>query len=51
MDPKGKGMVISPCTGGNEDRAVFGRKLDSGDNREHSRGAGSEAPLARGEGL
>jgi hypothetical protein len=29
----------------------FGRKLDSGDGGERSRGAGSGAPLARGEGL
>jgi hypothetical protein len=28
----------------------FGRKLDSGDGGEHSRGARSGAPLARGEG-
>jgi hypothetical protein len=28
----------------------FGQKLDSGDDREHPRGAGSGAPLARGEG-
>jgi hypothetical protein len=28
----------------------FGRKLDSGDNGERPRGAGSRAPLARGEG-
>jgi hypothetical protein len=28
----------------------FGRKLDSGDDRERPRGAGSRAPLARGEG-
>jgi hypothetical protein len=28
----------------------FGRKLDSGDDGEHSRGAGSGALLARGEG-
>jgi hypothetical protein len=27
----------------------FGRKLDSGDGGERSRGAGSGAPLARGE--
>ena len=40
----------SPCTGGNEARGVFSRKLDSGDGRERPRGAGSEAPLARGEG-
>jgi hypothetical protein len=39
-----------PCTGGNEARGVFGRKLDSGDVGEHPRGAGSGAPLARGEG-
>jgi hypothetical protein len=29
----------------------FGRKLDSGDDGEHPRGAESGAPLARGEGL
>jgi hypothetical protein len=28
----------------------FGRKLDSGDDGERPRGAGSRAPLARGEG-
>ena len=28
----------------------FGRKLDSGDGGERPRGAGSGAPLARGEG-
>jgi hypothetical protein len=28
----------------------FGRKLDSGDSGERPRGAGSGAPLARGEG-
>jgi hypothetical protein len=28
----------------------FGRKLDSGDGMERPRGAGSGAPLARGEG-
>jgi hypothetical protein len=28
----------------------LGRKLDSGDDGEHSRGVGSGAPLARGEG-
>jgi hypothetical protein len=39
-----------PCTRGNEARGVFDRKLDSGDGGEHPRGAGSEAPLARGEG-
>jgi hypothetical protein len=38
------------CTGGNEARGVFSRKLDSGDDEERSRGAGSGAPLARGEG-
>jgi hypothetical protein len=31
-----------PCTGGNKARDIFGRKLDSG--------AGSGAPIARGEG-
>ena len=39
-----------PCTGGNEARGVFSRKLDSGDGGERPRGAGSGAPLARGEG-
>jgi hypothetical protein len=39
-----------PCTGGNEARGVFGRKLDSGDGGERPRGAGSGAPSARGEG-
>jgi hypothetical protein len=39
-----------PCTGGNEARKVLGRKLDSGDGGERPRGAGSGAPLARGEG-
>jgi hypothetical protein len=29
----------------------FDGKLDSGDDGEHPRGTGSEAPLARGEGL
>jgi hypothetical protein len=38
------------CTGGNDARDVFGRKLDSGDNNECPRGAGSGAPLARAEG-
>jgi hypothetical protein len=28
----------------------FDRKLDSGDGGEHQRGAGSGAPLVRGEG-
>jgi hypothetical protein len=28
----------------------LGRKLDSGDGGKHLRGAGSGAPLARGEG-
>jgi hypothetical protein len=37
------------CTRGNEARDVFGRKLDSGDGGECLRGAGSEAPFARGE--
>jgi hypothetical protein len=41
----------SPCTGGNEARSVFGWKLDSGDDGERPRGAGSGAPLARREGL
>jgi hypothetical protein len=40
-----------PCTGGNEARDVFGRKLDIGDCGEHPRGARSGAPLARGEGM
>jgi hypothetical protein len=39
-----------PCTGGNEARDVFGRKLDSGDVGERLRGARSGAPLTRGEG-
>jgi hypothetical protein len=39
-----------PCTGGNEARGVFSRKLDSGDDGERPRGAGSGAPLARGVG-
>jgi hypothetical protein len=39
-----------PCTGGNEVRGVFGRKLDSGDGGERLRGAESGTPLARGEG-
>jgi hypothetical protein len=38
-----------PCTGGNKARGVFNRKLDSGDGGERPRGAGSGAPLARGE--
>jgi hypothetical protein len=38
------------CTGENEARDVFSRKLDSGDGRERPRGTGSEAPLAHGEG-
>jgi hypothetical protein len=38
------------CTGGNEAWGVFSRKLDSGDGGERTRGAGSGAPLARGEG-
>jgi hypothetical protein len=40
----------TPCTGGNEARNIFGQKLDSGDGRERPKGAGSGAPLARGEG-
>jgi hypothetical protein len=39
-----------PCTGGNEVRDVFSRKLDSGEGGERPGGAGSGAPLARGEG-
>jgi hypothetical protein len=39
-----------PCTGGNEARGVFDRKLDSGDGGERPRGAGRGAPLAHGEG-
>jgi hypothetical protein len=39
-----------PCTGGNEARDIFSRKLDSGDGGERPRGAGSGAPLARVEG-
>jgi hypothetical protein len=38
------------CIEGNETRGVFSQKLDSGDGGEHPRGAGSGAPLARGEG-
>jgi hypothetical protein len=38
------------CTGGNEARNIFNRKLDSGDGGESPRGARSEAPLARGKG-
>jgi hypothetical protein len=38
-----------PCTGGNEARGVFSRKLDSGDDGECLRGVGSGAPLAHGE--
>jgi hypothetical protein len=41
---------LPPCTGGNEVRDIFSRKLDSGDGGERPRGAGSGAPLARGEG-
>jgi hypothetical protein len=40
-----------PCTGGNEARDIFSRKLDIGDGGERPRGAGSGAPLERGEGL
>jgi hypothetical protein len=40
-----------PCTGGNEACGVFSWELDSGDGGERPRGAGSGAPLARGEGL
>ena len=39
-----------PCTVGNEARDVLSQKLDSGDDGERPRGAGSGAPLARGEG-
>jgi hypothetical protein len=39
------------CIEGNEARGVFSWKLDSGDDGERPRGAGSGAPLARGEGL
>ena len=38
------------CTGGNEARDIFDRKLDSGDGGERPRGAGNGPPLARGEG-
>jgi hypothetical protein len=38
------------CTGGNKVRGVFSWKLDSGDGGERPTGAGSGAPLARGEG-
>jgi hypothetical protein len=41
---------LPPCTEGNEARGVFRQKLDSGDDGERPRGAGSGAPLARGEG-
>jgi hypothetical protein len=41
---------MPPCTGGNEPRGVFSRKLDSGDGGERLRGARSGAPLACGEG-
>jgi hypothetical protein len=41
---------LPPCTGGNEARDIFGRKLVSGDGGERPRGARSGAPLARGEG-
>jgi hypothetical protein len=34
-----------PCTGGNEARGVFGRKLDSGDDGERLRGAEAEHHL------
>ena len=43
-------LRLPPCTGGNEARGVFSQKLDSGDGGERPRGAGSGAPLARGEG-
>jgi hypothetical protein len=39
------------CTGGNEARGVFSRKLDSGDGGEHPRGAGSGTPLVCVKGL
>jgi hypothetical protein len=39
------------CTGGNEARDIFSRKLDSGDGGERPRGAESGAPLECGEGL
>jgi hypothetical protein len=39
-----------PCTGGNEARYVFDRKLDSADDGERPRGAESGAPFTRGEG-
>jgi hypothetical protein len=42
---------LPPCTKGNEARDVFRQKLDSGGNGERPRGAGSGAPLVRGEGL
>jgi hypothetical protein len=42
---------VLQCTEGNEARGVFDRKLDSVDGGERPRGAGSEAPLAHGEGL
>jgi hypothetical protein len=39
-----------PCTRGNENHDIFGRKLDSGDDGERPRGARSGAPLTRGKG-
>jgi hypothetical protein len=39
------------CTGGNKARGIFNRKLDIEDGGERPRGAGSGAPLTRGEGL
>jgi hypothetical protein len=39
-----------PCTRRERGPRHFGRKLDSGDGGERPRGAGSGAPLARGEG-
>jgi hypothetical protein len=39
-----------PCTKGNEVHNIFGCKFDSGDGGERLKGAGSGAPLARGEG-
>jgi hypothetical protein len=42
--------LLPLCTGGNEARSVFSRKLNSGDSGERPRGAGSGAPLVRGEG-
>jgi hypothetical protein len=39
-----------PCIGWNEERDIFGQKLDSGYDDERLRGAGRRAALAHGEG-